>query len=172
MSMASCSVVAIGFEIEFGSPQNYTGCVMILSVTKSNLLQIHGIGEFAADALTKDGVTTTEGLKEALRNLDPPAGHIYSSFQLEVLETLDLPTIGNPTVSQYTRRTDTYDEVVYEWEQETRTFTLTLQMEDDVFRAEWLSSTEDTPLRSTLYEQRSDAVDALTRWAYRPPESA
>lgn len=141
-------------------------------MTKSNLLQIHGIGEVAADALAKDGVTTAEELKEALRTLEPPAGHIYSTFQLEVLETLDLPTIGNPTVSRYTRHTDTKDEVVYEWEREERIFSLTLQKEDDAFRAEWLSSIKDTPLRSTLYEQRNDAVDALTRWAYRPPESA
>ncbi|WP_128477619.1 hypothetical protein [Halorussus pelagicus] len=141
-------------------------------MTKSDLLRIHGIGEYAADALVRDGVTTAAGLEKALRELEPAAGHIYSSFQLAVLDELNLPKIGSSTVSQYTRRTDAEDEIVYEWERETETFVVELRKEGDAFRAEWSSSSEKDPFRSDLYEQRSDAVAALTRWAYRPPESA
>jgi hypothetical protein len=141
-------------------------------VTKSDLLEVHGIGENAANALMKDGVTTTEQLKRALQELSPPAGHIYSSFQLDILSAMDLPTIGDQSVSQYTRKKDAGGEVRYEWKQDTETFVIELQKEGDEFRAEWFSSSEDKPFRSELFNHRADAVDALTRWAYRPPESA
>jgi hypothetical protein len=72
-------------------------------MTKSDLLQIHGIGESTADALVRDGVTTAVELERALQELKPPVRHIYSTFQLAVLSEFDLPTIGDQTVSQYTR---------------------------------------------------------------------
>lgn len=141
-------------------------------MSKSDLLQISGIGESTADALVKSEVTTPSNLKRVLQNLEPPARHLYSTFQLSVLAEFDLPTIGNQTVSKYTRETFSEEEIVYEWERKTGILTLKMIKEGDVFRAEWRSDSEDRPLRSERYDQRSDAIKALTRWAYRPPEFA
>lgn len=141
-------------------------------MTESDILQIRGIGESAAEALVNDGVTTPNELKETLQELNPPAGHIYSTFQLDVISELNLPTIGDRVVTQYTRQTFTGDMIVYEWERDSETFILELKKEEDVFRVKWVSTSEEEPLRSELYNQRDDAVNALTRWAYRPPESA
>jgi hypothetical protein len=143
----------------------------VLAVTKSDLLEIHGIGEHAADKLVADGVTTVAELKRVLQEIEPPAGHIYSSYQLAVLSALELPTVGERTVAQYTRRTVSDDEIVYEWETESETIVLELQREGDAFRSKWHTDTGEI-LRSERHDQRSSAVDALTRCAYRPPESA
>lgn len=141
-------------------------------MTKSDLLKIQGVGESAAESLVRDGITTPKQLKQTLQELNPPADHIYSSFQSDVISEFNLPTIGDQTVSQYTRQTLTPDTIVYEWKRDPETFTLELQKEGDAFRAKWESTAEDDPLRSRLYKDRGAAVDALTRWAYRPPESA
>lgn len=134
-------------------------------------MEIHGIGEHAAEKLAKDGVTTIAELKRVLQEVEPPARHIYSSFQLAVLSELDLPTVGEQTVTQYTRREFSDGEIVYEWETDSETIILELQREGDSFRSEWYTDTGEI-FRSELYDQRSSAVDALTRCAYRPPESA
>ena len=141
-------------------------------MTESDILQIQGIGESAAEGLVNDGVTTPDELKETLQELNPSAGHIYSRFQLDVISELNLPTIGDRVVAQYTRQTFTGDMIVYEWERDSETFILELKKEEDVFRAKWVSTAEEEPLQSERYNQRDAAVDALTRWAYRPPESA
>ena len=140
-------------------------------MTKSDLREIHGVGEVAAGKLVEDGVTTRADLKQVLRELEPPAQHIYSSFQLAVLSELELPTIGEQTVTQYTRQMYTDDEIVYEWERNSETILLELRPEGDSFRSEWHVE-GGRVFRSELHDQRSSAVNALTRCAYRPLESA
>ena len=76
-------------------------------MTKADLLRINGIGEPTAAKLVADGITTKAELKTALQKVALPARHIYSNAQAAVLDALDFPTIGAPTVSQYTRQPET-----------------------------------------------------------------
>lgn len=140
-------------------------------MTKSDLRDIHGVGELAARKLVEDGVTTRAELKQVLQELEPPAQHIYSSFQLAVLSELELPTVGEQTVTKYTRQTYTDNEIVYVWERDSETILLELRSEGDSFRSKWHVEGGQV-FRSELHDQWSSAVDALTRSAYRPPESA
>lgn len=140
-------------------------------MTQTDLLAITGIGEVAVDKLSQDGITTTTGLIQALKKLEPPAQHIYSASQITVINELDLPTSGAETISQYTRQTNSDDDVVYLWETETTTYVLKLSRDGNQFCTEWSVQGGDT-LRSRLYDHRSTAEKALTRWAYRPPEAA
>ncbi|WP_435100585.1 hypothetical protein [Halorubrum sp. N11] len=140
-------------------------------MTKSDLLEIRGVGEYAADALVNDGIVTAAELEKALRELEPSAGHIYSSFQLDVLDEFNLPTVGDQSVSQYTRRKMGDDELRYEWQRDDETLIIELEKEGNRYRAKWTSKSTEKPFRSGLYEYKSDAENALTRWAYRPPES-
>lgn len=140
-------------------------------MTKSDLLKIPGIGEHAANALVNDGITAAGELEEALQTLDPSADHIYSTFQLDVIDEFNLPTIGAQSISQYTRRKMSDDELLYEWQRDAETLIIKLAKEDSGYRAEWTSKSAEKPFRSEVYESKADAEEALTRWAYRSPES-
>lgn len=155
-------------------PKDYTHRRSQPCVTKSDLLDIDGIGESAASGLVEEGVTTREELERVLRELDPAAEKIYSTFQIDVLDELDLPTIGTQSVSQYTRQTLSDERIVYEWDREEDTHVLELTRESDAVRAKWYETdTADGEVhRNETYEKRADAKRALTRWAYRLPESA
>ncbi|WP_152529856.1 hypothetical protein [Candidatus Halobonum tyrrellensis] len=140
-------------------------------MTKADLLQIGGIGEPTVAKLVADGITTKAELQTVLQEVAPPARHIYSSAQAVVLAALDLPTIGAPTVSQYTRQSETDRTLQYRWDREPEALVLQLREKSDGYRAEWVTKT-GKPLRGKHYKTRESAEDALTRWAYRPPESA
>lgn len=138
-------------------------------MTTTQLQEIDGIGEVTIPKLIDGGVETRAELETALRQLEPPAGEVYSSGQLAVLDALDLPTIGAETVAQYTRQIETDAHVRYEWVTETTTYVAELTEAGEGYRAE-VGTDDGETLRTGLYDDRSDAVEALTRWAYRPPE--
>ena len=140
-------------------------------MTKADLLRIDGIGEPTATKLVADGITTKSELKAALQEVSPPARHIYSNAQTAVLAALDLPTIGAPAVSQYTRQPETDRELQYRWDRQPESLILQLRKKPHGYRAEWSTET-GKPLRGKHYNTRESAENALTRWAYRPPELA
>lgn len=87
-----------------------------------------------------------------------------------MVEQLNLPTAGAQHLSQYTRQTAEETELTYVWETDDDRYVLSVSREGDRFRTRWTSSTNQ-PDRTNLYESRSRAEAALTRWAYRPPET-
>ena len=96
-------------------------------MTKADLLQIDRIGEPIAAKLVADGITTKSELKTVLQEVSPPARHIYSNAQTAVLAALDLPTIGAPSVSQYTRQPGTERELQYRWDRQPESLVLQLR---------------------------------------------
>jgi hypothetical protein len=137
-------------------------------MSNQDISELRGVGERAADRLSAKGIRTQSDLRRALETLSPGAGDIYSAFQLEVVSQLDLPTIGDETVSQYTRRTESGEAIRYNWETGDRTYVLEMQEEDGTYVAEWYLEGGET-FRSRRYDDRGTAVDALTRCAYRLP---
>jgi len=138
-------------------------------VTDTALADVRGIGPTAIENLAAEGITSVAGLRNALRELAPGAGAIYSAHQLDVLDQLDLPTAGDQHLSQYTRQSSPETELTYVWEADDARYVLTVARDGDRFRTRWTTTGEHDDRQATFADQ-TDAVAALTRWAYRPPD--
>lgn len=138
-------------------------------MTDPALSDVRGIGPTAIETLSAEGITSVAELRDALEELAPGAGAIYSAHQLDVIEQLDLPTAGGQHLSQYTRQSDPETELTYVWEADTARYVLTVTRDGDRFRTRWTTTGEHADRQET-FEDRADAVAALTRWAYRPPD--
>lgn len=140
-------------------------------MVKEDLTKINGIGETTASKLEDEGVTSVADLRQALVDLQPSAGHIYSSFQRSVIDDLNLPTIGADSVSKYHLLTNSHGNMVYRWDRDEESVFLKLTEDDGEYIATWETENGDV-LQSRTHSERDKAIAALTRWAYRPLEVA